>query len=105
MVDKADEIFIQGVTLAGKQFRPSDWAERLCGVMACFRPGNARDAHLYYSAYVRPIVVDNVKCVVINTKLEQLEPAAYRFLLSFAKDNELQVVQACALPEPIPKPD
>lgn len=100
MADKADEIFIQGLTLAGKPFRPSDWAERLCGVMTCFRPGNARDAHLYYSSYVRPIVIDQVKCVVVSRELEQIEPAAYRFLLGFAEDNELQVVQACALPDP-----
>ena len=28
----AKEVFIQGVTLSGKTFRPSDWAERLAGV-------------------------------------------------------------------------
>ncbi len=27
-------IVMQGVTLQGKAFRPSDWAERLCGVMS-----------------------------------------------------------------------
>src|SRR5689334_11376188 len=86
MAEKTAEIFIQGVTLDGRQFRPSDWAERLCGVMTCFRPGNTRDAHLYYSAYVRPIVIDKMKCVVVNTKLEEIEPAAYKFLLNFAKD-------------------
>jgi hypothetical protein len=31
------ELFIQGVTLDGKTFRPSDWAERLAGVMSQFR--------------------------------------------------------------------
>ena len=33
------EVFIQGVTHDGKTFRPSDWAERLAGVMSSFRPG------------------------------------------------------------------
>ena len=32
------EVFIQGVTLSGQTFRPSDWAERLAGAMSCFRP-------------------------------------------------------------------
>jgi hypothetical protein len=32
-----------------------------------------------------------VRCVVVDVRLEELEPMAYRFLLSFAKDNELQV--------------
>ena len=32
-----------------------------------------------------------MRCVVVDVRLEGLEPMAYRFLLSFAKDNELQV--------------
>ncbi len=100
MADKAQELFIQGVTLDGKTFRPSDWAERLCGVMSCFRPANTRDAHLYYSAYVRPVMIGDLKCVVVSSALEEIEPAAYKFLLSFAAENELQVVQACVLPDP-----
>ena len=35
----AKEIFILGLTRQGKAFRPSDWAERLAGVMSQFRPG------------------------------------------------------------------
>ncbi|MFW9621480.1 MAG: DUF3579 domain-containing protein, partial [Macromonas sp.] len=33
----AKEVLIQGVTSNGKTFRPSDWAERLAGVMSQFR--------------------------------------------------------------------
>jgi len=29
--------------------------------------------------------------VVVDVRLEQIEPMAYRFLLSFARDNELRV--------------
>jgi len=32
------EVFIQGITHDGRTFRPSDWAERLAGVMSQFRP-------------------------------------------------------------------
>ena len=32
----ANEIFILGLTHAGRVFRPSDWAERLAGVMSAF---------------------------------------------------------------------
>jgi hypothetical protein len=28
--------------------------------------------------------------VVVDVRLEEVEPMAYRFLLAFAKDNELQ---------------
>ncbi|RIX67821.1 DUF3579 domain-containing protein, partial [Acidovorax cavernicola] len=37
----SQELFIQGLTRDGKTFRPSDWAERLAGVMSQFRPGGA----------------------------------------------------------------
>src|SRR5262245_27369397 len=81
------EFVIQGTTLDGKPFRPSDWAERLCGVMAAF----GGDNRLQYSAFVHPILANGVRCVVVDVRLEELEPMAYRFLLNFAKDNELQV--------------
>ena len=81
------EFVIQGITLDGKAFRPSDWAERLCGVMAAF----GGDHRMQYSPFVHPITVDGVRCVVVDRRLEQIEPMAYRFLVNFAKDNELQV--------------
>ncbi len=45
------ELVIQGVTVDGKPFRPSDWAERLCGDMSAF----GGDHHLQYSPFVYPI--------------------------------------------------
>lgn len=98
----AREFFIQGLTSDGKPFRPSDWAERLCGVMSCFRPegSGGRNAHLKYSPYVRPILLDGVKAVVVDESLRQLEPLAYHFVMDFARDNDLQIIDACLLPEP-----
>jgi hypothetical protein len=81
------EFVIAGVTLDGKPFRPSDWAERLCGVMSAF----GGDHRMQYSPFVHPITAAGVRCVVVDLRLEQVEPMAYRFLLAFAKDNELQV--------------
>ncbi len=96
----ANEFFIQGITGDGRAFRPSDWAERLCGVMSHFRPegSGGRNAHIKYSPYVRPTLLDGVKSVLVNEQLRQIEPLAYQFVLDFAKDNDLQVVQACLLP-------
>lgn len=94
----SEESFILGVTSDGRQFRPSDWAERLCGVMSCFNPdGGGRNAHLQYSPYVRPTFVNGVKAVVVNAKLRDLEPLAYHFVFEFAKDNDLKVVDACLI--------
>jgi hypothetical protein len=81
------EFVIQGITLEGRPFRPSDWAERLCGVMSAF----GGDHRMQYSPFVHPITVNGVRCVVVDVRLEEFEPMAYRFLLGFAKDNELRV--------------
>ena len=93
--------FIQGITSSGRPFRPSDWAERLAGALSSFRPkGSGIAAHIRYSPYCIPRVVDNVKCVIVNEALRDLEPMAWDFVMNFAKDNELQVVEACLLPDP-----
>jgi hypothetical protein len=87
MPETVSEFVIQGLTLDGKPFRPSDWAERLCGVMAAF----GGDHRMQYSPFVHPITANGVRCVVVDTRLEEIEPMAYRFLVNFAKDNELRV--------------
>jgi hypothetical protein len=76
----AKEVFIQGITLDGKTFRPSDWAERLAGVMSSFRPGGAQPgSHLSYSPWCIPTVINGVKCVVVNRDLRDVEPMAWDF--------------------------
>jgi hypothetical protein len=97
------EFFIQGQTSSGRPFRPSDWAERLCGVMSCYRPGGiatGRDAYIGYSPYVRPTIVGGVKCVVVDERLRDVEKLAFDFVMNFARDNDLPVVEACSLPQP-----
>lgn len=98
----ADEFFILGLTSNGRQFRPSDWAERLCGVMSCFQPEGTggRHAHLQFSPYVRPTMLNGVKAVLVKNALKELDALAYHFVVNFAKDNDLQVVDACFLPLP-----
>ena len=85
MFDGAAEIVIQGVTAAGEKFRPSDWCERLCGMMSVF----GEDRQLSYSPYLKPVMAAGMPCVVVDCKLEGLDPAAYKFLMAFARDNEL----------------
>lgn len=100
----ATEVFIQGITTRGRTFRPSDWAERLAGVMSQFRPGGARPgSHLSYSPWCIPTVINGVKCVVVNSALREHEPMAWDFVLNFARDNELQVSEACLIPEDRPQ--
>ena len=104
--DSRNQVFIRGVTRDGRTFRPSDWAERLAGVMAQFRPGGvgARGSHIAYSPWCVPNTLDGAKCVVVSTALRDHEPMAWDFVMSFAADNELQVIEACMLPEPAQTP-
>ena len=83
---EASEFVIEGVTADGKPFRPSDWAERLCGVMAAF----GGDHRMQYSPYVYPVTARGIRAVVVDLRLEVVEPMAFRFLVGFAKDNELR---------------
>ena len=100
---KPRQFFIQGVTQDGRTFRPSDWSERLAGAMSCFRPGGGAGgigAFIGYSPYCVPQLIAGVKCVLVSEALKDLEPMAWDFVMSFARDNELRVTEACRLPEP-----
>ena len=99
----AQEFLIQGVTSDGRAFRPSDWADRLAGVMSQFRPGGAQPgSHLSYSPWCVPTVINGVKCVIVHPDLRAAEPMAWDFVMGFARDNDLQVTQACLLPDTRP---
>jgi hypothetical protein len=87
-------IIIQGITRSGRAFRPSDWAERLCGVLSTF----GDDRQMRYSSFVHPVLMDGVRCVLVDIELRRVEPRALRFLLDFAGDNELVVIDP-SLPE------
>lgn len=96
------QVFIQGVTLSGQTFRPSDWAERLAGAMSCFRPEGAVGgigAYIGYSPYCVPRVINSIKCVIVDERLRDTEPRAWDFVMHFARDNQLQVSEACLLGE------
>ncbi len=81
----ATEVVIVGATTIGKTFRPSDWAERLCGMMSIF----GEEQRLSYSPYLKPVLSEHVKCVVVDSALRTIDPAAFRFLMDFVHDNEL----------------
>jgi hypothetical protein len=94
-VAEPKQVFIEGRTKDGRTFRPSDWAERLAGAMSCFRPegsvGGAA-AFIGYSPYCVPRFVAGVKGVLVNAKLREMEPMAWDFVMNFARDNDLLLV-------------
>ncbi|HJV25683.1 MAG TPA: DUF3579 domain-containing protein [Aromatoleum sp.] len=83
-----ESFVIIGVTREGKTFRPSDWADRLCGIMSAF----GSDHRMMYSPYVRPgCTLKGEKTVVVDARLYDIEPLAYKFLINFANDNNLKM--------------
>ena len=95
----AKEVFILGLTQDGRTFRPSDWAERLAGVMSQFRPGGPQPgSHLGYSPWCVPMSVNGVRCVVVHPDLRDHDVMAWDFCMNFAKDNDLQVSHGAPAP-------
>lgn len=81
-------IIIQGITPNGRSFRPSDWAERLSGVMSTV----GEDRRMSYSPYVQPLTVNGIKSVSINTKLREVDARAFDFFIDFARSNGLKIL-------------
>lgn len=105
MVSHASKkVYILGITQTGRTFRPSDWAERLAGVMSQFRPGAGKrlSGHLGYSPWCVPNSVLGVRCVVIHENLRAHDVMAWDFCMNFATDNELLVFHG-APPTELPK--
>jgi hypothetical protein len=82
------EIIIHGLTLAGKPFRPSDWVDRMCSTYATF----GEDKKLRYSPYLKPKVVDNVRCLAVDMRLKDVNPEGFEQLIQFANENELGIL-------------
>lgn len=85
------EIYILGLNSQGRTFRPSDWSERLAGVMSQFRPGGPQPgSHLGYSPWCVPSSFGETKCVIIHPDLRDYDVMAWEFCMNFARDNDLQ---------------
>ena len=84
------QFFIQGQTLDGRAFRPSDWAERLAGAMSCFRPGGAKGgigSFIGYSPYCVPRLINNVKNVIVDERQKAHQPKGRDIVKNFARDT------------------
>ena len=88
-------IIIQGVTNDGRKFRPSDWAERISGMLSTF----GKDQRIHYSPQLKPVNVGGIKCIAMDSALEQQNSEAYRQIMEFARRNDLKVVQDDQSPE------
>ena len=85
---KQVEIFIQSLTKDGKAFRPSDWVDRMCSSYATF----GDDRKLRYSPYLKPEMVDGVRCLAVDLRLKDTNPDGFEELMQFATENQLKVL-------------
>lgn len=88
-----EEIIIEGLTKAGKPFRPSDWVDRMCSTYATF----GDDRKLRYSPYLKPRVINGVRCLVVDLKLKDVNPEGYAQLKHFAEENQLGIKDAAGV--------
>lgn len=84
------EIFIQSLTKDGKPFRPSDWVDRMCSSYATF----GADRKLRYSPYLKPELIDGVRCLAVDLKLKDTHPEGFEELMQFASENNLSMLDA-----------
>jgi len=92
------EIIIEGNTRAGKPFRPSDWVDRMCSTYATF----GDDRKLKYSPYLKPRVVNGVRCLAVDLKLKTVNPDGFAQLMHFAEENHLNVLDQAGNSIPVP---
>lgn len=86
---KPPRLIIQGITNQGLPFRPSNWAESLCGYLAHL--GNRRRPH--YSPYIHIRFLPGEKSLMVEPGLWETNPKSYEFLLSFARNNDLKMIE------------
>jgi len=83
----AAKVILHGLTKEGRKFRPSDWAERLCGAVASYD----KNRRITFHPCVALASIDGIKCVVIDASLEQDDEMLFGFLIDFATENNLQI--------------
>jgi hypothetical protein len=60
----------------------------MCSSYASF----GEDRKLKYSPYLKPKVMDGVRCLAVDLKLKTVNPDGYAQLMHFAEENQLNVV-------------
>ncbi|MGQ0442064.1 MAG: DUF3579 domain-containing protein, partial [Methylophilaceae bacterium] len=71
-----------------KPFRPSDWVDRICSSYATF----GEDRKLRYSPYLKPEVIEGVRCLVVDMRLKNASPEGFEELMQFADENDLSIL-------------
>ena len=79
-------VVIEGETLDGKRFRPSDWNERLHGTLRALDEDEYQACH----DFVHLTTMGGRKCVQVDCQLREQDERLFNFFLRFARDNNLR---------------
>lgn len=88
MVNTSEELLILSITAENRPFRPSDWTERICGIIANY-DSKGRWA---YSELAHPVIHEGKAGVKIKIILAEINPNAYQFIMDFAQNNHLRII-------------
>jgi len=88
---------IKGITNNGFLFHPIDWAEQLHSRFITF--GSWGEEH--YFPYVAMSFIQDIVSLVVEPDLWEVNPEGYEFLSSFAKQNDLAIVERELIPPPV----
>lgn len=81
------KIIIEGITTNGRKFRPSDWAERMSGMLSTF----GRDQRIRYSPLLYPLTINGVKCISIDPDMQKYHPEIFAYIMQWAESNRLNI--------------
>jgi len=98
MENQPEEIIIQSLTREGNRFRPSDWVDRICSSYATF----GEDRKLRYSPYLKPEIMDGIRCLCVNMQLKTANPEGFEELMQFAEENKLNILDSEGESIPVP---
>jgi hypothetical protein len=99
MSSELPRFVIEGITLDGNVFRPSDWIERLIDTLSSYgvdrrvRPGSSPgpERRRQQMSFLHAQMIEGRKCLVVDARLRDANPAAFRFLQEFVQSNRLRV--------------
>jgi len=103
---------IDGITLDGMVFRPSDWIERLIDTLSSYGADRRTRAGSYagpdrrgrQAGLLCAQMIEGRKCLVVDARLQVANPAAFQFLQEFIQSNQLRMQETksatpiCLLP-------
>jgi hypothetical protein len=99
MLNNPPRFVIEGITVDGMVFRPSDWIERLIDTLSSYgvdrraRRGSypGPDRRRQQLNFLCAQMIEGRKCLVVDARLRDANPAAFRFLQEFTQSNRLRM--------------